>query len=118
MTRRSSIWLAVASLFSVVNLAGAVMAAVQGEALHAGIHVTLFLLSAYAARRIWRPRMTMTPAEQVPGELNARLMHLELLIERLALSVERVGEGQRFITNYFTPNAIPVAVSEHEQRDA
>ncbi|HEX5830823.1 MAG TPA: hypothetical protein VFY16_07590 [Gemmatimonadaceae bacterium] len=57
MTRRSKVWLAVAVLFIVVNVIGAVMAALQGELLHTGMHVALVLLGEYfvwrlAARRV------------------------------------------------------------------
>lgn len=117
MTRRSKIWLAAAALFSLVNLAGAVMAAAQGEFLHAGTHVALFLLGAYVVRRIWRPEEAMIPAERVSGELDDRLTHLELSIEAVTLGVERIGEGQRFITSFFTTNAVPTPVGEDKQRE-
>lgn len=57
MTPRSRIWLVLAVLFVVVNLAGAAFAAARGELLHACIHAVLLLVGAYfvgrlAARRI------------------------------------------------------------------
>ncbi|MHB1224516.1 MAG: hypothetical protein ACYC2G_10825 [Gemmatimonadaceae bacterium] len=52
MTRRSSIWLAVAVLFTLANLAGAGMAAARGELLHTGIHLALLLLGGFAVGRI------------------------------------------------------------------
>jgi hypothetical protein len=51
MTRRSKVWLVVALLFTLVNLVGAVMAALQGELLHGGTHAGLALLGAYL---VWR----------------------------------------------------------------
>lgn len=52
MTRRSGIWLVVAVLFVVANLAGAVFAAARGELLHACIHAVLMLLGAYFVGRL------------------------------------------------------------------
>ena len=57
MTRRSKIWLAVAVLFLLVNLAGGAYAILQGELLHAALHAALLVLVAYllgrlAARRV------------------------------------------------------------------
>ena len=57
MTRRSRIWLIVAVLFTLANMAGAGIAVAQGELPHAGLHVVLLLLGGYfvgrfAARRI------------------------------------------------------------------
>lgn len=116
MTRRSKIRTGAAALFSLVNLAGAVMATAQREFLHAGTHVALFLLGAYVVRRVWRPSVTMVPAERVPRELDDCLTHLELSIEAVALGVERIGEGQRFITSFLTLNATPTTAGENEQR--
>lgn len=57
MTRRSKVWLAVAVLFIVVNLIGAVMAALQGELLHTGIHAGLVLLGEYFVWRLAQRRV-------------------------------------------------------------
>ena len=52
MTRRSRIWLAIAVLFSLANLAGAVIALTDGELLHTALHVVLMLLGSVAVSRI------------------------------------------------------------------
>lgn len=39
MTRRSKVWLTIASLFAVINLAGVGFAAAAGEEIHAAVHV-------------------------------------------------------------------------------
>ena len=52
MSRRTKIWLAVAVLFAVVNLAGAGFAIAAWELPHAGLHVALMLIGAYAVGRI------------------------------------------------------------------
>jgi len=119
MTRRSKIWLAVAVLFTVINLAGAVFAAVRAEVLHASTHVVLTLLGAYAvwrlaprhsARRLWRRGEAGSPA--IAGELSDRLTHLEHAVDAVAIEVERIGEGQRFITRSCIENASPRAPGE------
>ncbi len=57
MSQRSKIGLAVAVVFLLVNLWGLVIAALAGEALHAGLHVllaatTIPVLRRLAARRV------------------------------------------------------------------
>ena len=111
MTRRSKVWLVVAVPFFVINLAGGVFAALQGELLHTGIHAGLTLLGAYLvwrlapsryARRIWRRGGSAIPAQT--RELTDSLTHLEQSVDAVAIEVERIGEGQRFMTRFFTEN--------------
>jgi hypothetical protein len=110
MTLRSRIWLAAAALFIFINMAGAVMAAAEGELLHAGVHVGLLLVGVYYAGRIWRREGSVIP---VPGsDLTDRLTHLEESVDAVAIEVERIGEGQRFMTNFFTEKGIPRASGE------
>jgi hypothetical protein len=112
MIWRSRIWTAVAAIFTVVNVAGAVMAAMQSEAIHTGVHVLLSLIGAYF---VWRlaPRRSGSDAELVEQQLSSaaappmspdltnRLTHLEQAVDAVAIEVERIGEGQRFITRSF-----------------
>ncbi|HEY9514915.1 MAG TPA: hypothetical protein VIQ74_04470 [Gemmatimonadaceae bacterium] len=120
MTRRSKIWLVVAVLFSFVNLAGAIFAAAQGEMLHAGVHAALVLPGAYLAWRLV-PRRDARRGEHhseesvipaAPRELTDRLTHLEQAIDAIAIEIERIGEGQRFITRRFIENRTPRAAGE------
>ena len=48
----------------------------------------------------------------LPGEFTDRLTHLELSVDAVAIEVERVGEGQRFMTRLFTENGVPRATGE------
>ena len=116
MTRRSKVWLAVVALFTAANFAGTVIAAVQREPLHAGLHTALVLLGAYfvwqaipgsGIRRGWRREAPPIPIPVTPPELTERLTHLEQAIDAMAIEVERIGEGQRFITRSFTQNGPP-----------
>jgi hypothetical protein len=110
MTRRSKVWLVAAVLFTVVNFAGGVLAAVQGEFLHASAHAGLLFLGVYYTRRIWRQGWSTIP--DLSTELTDRLTHLEQSVGAVAIEVERIGEGQRFITRLFTGTANPRAPGE------
>ena len=57
--------------------------------------VLLFPLSVAYARRIWR--RSAAPRE-LPPEFHDRMSNLERGIEAVAIEVERLGEGQRFVT--------------------
>ena len=62
--------------------------------------VALFPLSIAFARRIWRRGAAVVTS--FPKELSDRLSRLEQSAEATALEVERIGEGQRFLTRLFT----------------
>jgi len=100
MTRRSKTWLVVAVIFTAINVGGVVPAAMAGESLHAGIHVVLALLGAYYVRKIWRGVRPETPA--LSADYSDRLTNLEQSIDAVAVEVERIGEGQRFMTRVLT----------------
>jgi len=97
MTRqRAKLWLAAASLFTLINLGGAGMAAVAGEGLHTAAHVGLLILGAYF---VWwltpRVRRQQMLAEQ---EVDPRLERIQQTLDTIGLEVERIGEAQRFTT--------------------
>jgi hypothetical protein len=112
MTRRSKIWLALAVLFDVVNVAGAVMAAAAGELLHAGGHVALLALGIYVTWRLL-PAPVVAPLDR---ELTERLRNIEQAVDAVAIEVERVGEGQRFMTRVITNDRPPETADETIQR--
>lgn len=62
--------------------------------------IVLFPLSVALARRIWR--RSMTAVTTFPRELVDRLSRMEQAIEATSIEVERIGEGQRFLTRLFT----------------
>ena len=108
MTRRSKVWLVAAVLFTLLNVGGGVFAAFQGELPHAAVHVVLALLGAYLATRL-APRRY---ARALPHELSDRLTRLEQSVDAVAIEVERIGEGQRFMTRLFTEKGTPRAAGE------
>jgi hypothetical protein len=64
------------------------------------IVAVLLPISLAFARRIWR-RGTAAVAN-LPDELLERMSRLEQAVESIAIEVERIGEGQRFMTRVFT----------------
>jgi hypothetical protein len=65
--------------------------------------VMLPLAIAFAIRMLQRGRK-QAPA-QLPADLGDRLARLEQMGEATALEVERIGEGQRFVTRLLTDRA-------------
>lgn len=102
MTRRAKGWLIASAAFALVNVAGAVMAAIAREPLHAAAHVGFAILGGYIMRWILDSRETLPVAAlAVPNDFEDRLTQLEQSLDGLATGVERVGEGQRFINHLF-----------------
>lgn len=62
--------------------------------------VAVFPLSIALARRIWR--RSAAAVTSLPRDIADRLQRMEQAIEATAVEVERIGEGQRFITRLFT----------------
>lgn len=67
-----------------------------------GIFMFVFLmpLSIAFARRIWKRGSQVVAT--FPKEIAERLGRLEQATEATAIEVERIGEGQRFLTKLFT----------------
>ncbi|MFL5470299.1 MAG: hypothetical protein ACJ791_07150 [Gemmatimonadaceae bacterium] len=64
------------------------------------IFVVLLPLSIAMARRIWRRSAAVVTS--LPREIGERLTRMEHALEATAVEVERIGEGQRFLTRLFT----------------
>ncbi|HEX9483563.1 MAG TPA: hypothetical protein VF929_03245 [Gemmatimonadaceae bacterium] len=94
MTRRAQLWRVVAAVFTIINGVGAGMAAAEGERLHAGGHIALTLIGAFA---FWwidiRARRLESPGLPIGDE---RLAQLQQSVDAIAIEVERIGEAQRF----------------------
>jgi len=85
--------------------------------------VVLLPMSIAFARRIWRRGSSAVAA--IPKDIAARFTRLEEAVDAVALEVERIGEGQRFVTNLFIeagpPRALgmggmdPIEVRERER---
>lgn len=93
MTRRSKLWLAVASLFNVINAGGGGYAAALGEEVHAAVHAGLLLLGSFWA---WRLATRVSQEESLGLPAASRMEQLQQSVDAIAIEVERIGEAQRF----------------------
>jgi hypothetical protein len=113
MERRSGYWLAAAAVFTVGNLAGGVVAAVQREWMHASIHVGLTLIGAIATWQLVQRREARVLSSASTASLGDdtrvenRMTQLEQSIEAIGIEAERIGEGQRRITELFAKQGVP-----------
>lgn len=64
------------------------------------IVIVLLPISIAFARRIWRRSAAVVTS--LPREIGERLLRMEQALEATSLEVERIGEGQRFLTRLFT----------------
>lgn len=75
------------------------------------IVVVLFPLTIAYARRLWRRGAVAVSA--IPHELMDRLSRLDQAVDSIAVEVERIGEGQRFVTRVLAERpAESVAIPE------
>jgi hypothetical protein len=93
------------------------------EAFIFGAVLSVFVLMPLAvgfARRMWK--RSATAMMEIPRELTERLTRLEQAVDAVAVELERVGEGQRYVTNLFADQgralgsgpAEPIALQERE----
>jgi hypothetical protein len=72
-------------------------------------------ISIALARRIWRRGTPASASAPMSRELDDRLGRLEQAMDAVAVEVERVGEGQRFVTRVLGSGAAePLAVRLRE----
>lgn len=108
MKRRSIIWPVLAAIFTLGNAAGILWAASMGEVRHAATHGALTVAGAWLTWQLVARRRDLDDATTLAavapassGELGSRLTHLEQSLDAIALEVERVGEGQRYMTRVY-----------------
>jgi hypothetical protein len=76
-----------------------------------GFSVFLVLgIAFFFLRRRWKRRGTALPSE-LSGESAQRLERLETGMEAIAIEIERVSEGQRFVTRLLSESQPPLAKS-------
>lgn len=98
MARLGTKWRVAAALFTVINVAGAVYAFVQGEMMHGATHVALIFGTVVAWQVFSSPsRQENDVVPQLDSQLDSQIEQLQHSVDAIALEVERIGEGQRFI---------------------
>lgn len=80
------------------------------EGMAAGVFSTLFLVVIVAVYRRFRRRRGGTRPANLLTESAQRLERVEQAVEAIALEVERVGEGQRFVTRLLSESQAPAGV--------
>jgi hypothetical protein len=109
MTRRSKIWLAVDAIFIVANVVGGISAIANGEVRHAGGHLVLVALGV-AVAWLFAPKDAVDIAST--ADLTDSLTRLQHSLDAVAVEVERIGEGQRYVTHLMNEDAVsPVSES-------
>jgi hypothetical protein len=78
------------------------------------LFVAIFPLSIAYARRIWRRGAAVATA--LPHDIVERFSQLDQAVESIAVEVERIGEGQRFITRVLSENGGRAALGEGAAR--
>jgi hypothetical protein len=109
-------WIPVAWLLSLANLVAVWFAAQPAEPWHASAHALLAVLFGVGAQRLALRKKATAGSGMVERlrELEARLANpnpdqVAQALDAIAIEVERIGEGQRFLTKLF---------AEHEARSA
>ena len=101
-------WIVVAWALSLANLVAVWFAAQPGETWHATAHALLALLFGLGAQRLGLRKQPGTGANAVTRqELEGRLASLDSrpstqALDAIAVEIERIGEGQRFLTKLLT----------------
>jgi hypothetical protein len=101
-------WIPVAWLLSLVNLVAVWFAARPGEDWHATTHALLAVLFGLGAQRLSLRKTRPAGAEVVTRqEMEARLgtsepRQVAQALDAIAVEVERIGEGQRYLTKLLT----------------
>lgn len=88
--------------------------------------VTFLPISIALARRIWR--RNEPEAVALSQELEGRMLSMQTAVETMAVEVERIGEGQRFVAGLLHSHlggatqdarvSMPEAVAKREMRNA
>lgn len=76
-----------------------------------GLPVLLFMsIVLFFARRRWKRRVPALPP-QLATESAQRLARLEHGMDAIAIEIERVSEGQRFVTKLLSESQLPLAAA-------
>lgn len=112
MARARNWWRIAGVTFAVVNAGGAAFAFARGEMMHGSVHLAL-LLATFGVWQVVSPRASQVEQASVP-RLDSEIENLQHSVDAIALEVERIGEGQRFITKLQQEQAAKEPVERKE----
>jgi hypothetical protein len=77
-------------------------------------------LSVGLTRRLWRRPAPVAPAPEVEAVSKARFDRLEQAVDAIAIEIERISEGQRFVTRVLSerPTNVRPAAANADAKDA
>ena len=124
MAGRVKFWRAAAVIFTLINVGGAFYAIANGEFMHATVHTGL-LVGTYA---IWQSGRRKNESAKIQPQFDDELRRLQGSLDAIALEVERIGEGQRFINKLQSQHGgaddsetqigrVPAVLPEEESED-
>jgi hypothetical protein len=91
-----------------------------GQLTAISIVFTIFVLAPLASgftRMLWK-RSTLPPQPATSPETDRRLERIEQAVDTIAIEVERISEGQRFVTQLMSRNAAPALGEGHGEPSA
>ena len=94
-------WIPIAWLLSLLNLGAVWFAALPAEPWHATIHALLAVLFAVGAQRLMARQRSASAIEA------SRADRLQQGLDVIALEVERISEGQRFVSKLLNERLSP-----------
>ena len=109
-------WIPVAWLVSIVNVGAVWFAALPAEPWHATIHALLGVLFGVGAQRLMSRRQLSSRAQV--GIEDDREQRLEQAIDAIAVELERVGEGQRFVNKLLAERGLELDRSARSRTPA
>jgi hypothetical protein len=82
-----------------------------GQGMAAGVSLSLVVFAVVSFYRRYKRRGMPGASAQTSSESPARLERMERGIEAIAIEVERISEGQRFVTNLLAEQRQPAALT-------
>lgn len=100
-------WIVVAWLLSLLNLGAVWFAAQPAEPWHATTHALLALLFGLGAQHLASRRkpsadISVVTRQDLEGRLASESNQVARALDAISVEVERIGEGQRFLTKLLT----------------
>ncbi|HEY9229731.1 MAG TPA: hypothetical protein VIP11_23980 [Gemmatimonadaceae bacterium] len=74
-------------------------------------------LSVGLTRRLWRRPQPVAAPRDTEGVSKSRLDRLEQAVDTIAIEIERISEGQRFVTKVLTERPVAVRPAANEASD-